>query len=275
MKHHYIPCFYTRRWTDKSKRLISWTRKNGKLLPKPHAPAHVGYEPNLYAKKKTNEIEKHSIETELFAKIDDKAAKVFNNIENKGLKSLTTQEMHDLCLFISTLSVRSSESVNNASQNSKHFHKTPDTARRNGFFNFDDDIAVNTIAGMCDLKSKHFKYAKTLHDCLMNMNWGSVDFFETKVDLLTSDNPINIFMFKDANKFSSVAGALNSGNGLLTFPLSPTVCLFASKNVKSLETDKAQLVELINHHIALGAQNYIYSTNIEVRTFIESRFKIM
>lgn len=275
MKHHYMPCFYTKRWTNKLNRLVCWSRKYGKLLSNSHAPSHVGFEHNLYAKNKTCEIEKHSIETELFAKIDDKAAKIFNKIENKGLKSLTTQEMHDLCHFISILPVRSSESVNNASQNSKHFHKTPDTARRNGFFNFDDDIAVNVIAGMCDLKSKHFNFAKTLHNCLMNMNWWTIDFSETKVALLTSDNPINIFMLKDETKFSSISSALDSGYGLLIFPISPTVCLFASKHIQSLEIKKEQLIVFINHRTALFARNYIYSTNIDIESFIEPRFKKM
>src|SRR5271167_4600165 len=47
--HHFIPAFYLRQWCDQTGKLIEYTIKHGKLIPKPVGPAATGHEFDLYA----------------------------------------------------------------------------------------------------------------------------------------------------------------------------------------------------------------------------------
>jgi hypothetical protein len=48
-KHHFIPAFYLRQWCDHTGKLIEYTIKYSKLIPKPVGPDATGYEFDLYA----------------------------------------------------------------------------------------------------------------------------------------------------------------------------------------------------------------------------------
>ena len=47
-KHHFIPAFYLRRWYGSDKKLVEYTIKHGRLIPKPVSADATGFERDLY-----------------------------------------------------------------------------------------------------------------------------------------------------------------------------------------------------------------------------------
>ena len=45
LDHHFIPAFFLAQWADASEKLIEYTVKHGKLIPKPVGPRATGPEP--------------------------------------------------------------------------------------------------------------------------------------------------------------------------------------------------------------------------------------
>lgn len=258
MRHHYIPQFYMKKWTNDKNKFICWTYKNGKLCSDLYSTKQIGYAPDLYAKNSPKDIDKHSIERGILKEIEDQASKVLKKLINEGIDSLKTQEKIYWCQFISSLTVRHVNRVNHAHKISKHIFRR-------------ENFVVNTIAEMCDLQSKRTKYSSNFKECLMKMNWWLMDFSETGLDLITSDNPITLDIPED-KKFRSITEALDSGYGILIFPLSPTICFFASKNINSLYCDKSNLIELINYRTVSRAEHFLCTKTMIQKQFIEKHF---
>jgi hypothetical protein len=105
VKHHYVPQFLLRRWTDATGKLKIFSVRNGRLVSKAHTPEYTGYEIDLYAiVANALGFPKHVLEERLFARIDDGAAKVLEKLEHH--QAITQDEHIAWTFFLSSLRVR-------------------------------------------------------------------------------------------------------------------------------------------------------------------------
>jgi hypothetical protein len=98
-KHHYLPIFYLKKFTDENVQFDVLNVKTNFIKPGPHDPAKFFYE------KDDNNVIIEGVETDFiekeFGKIDDKASKVFENICNNI--NLNAEEQSTLEYFINSL----------------------------------------------------------------------------------------------------------------------------------------------------------------------------
>jgi hypothetical protein len=73
--HHFIPAFYLKQWAGPDGKLIEYTRKGGKLIPKPVGPRSTGYERDLYAFPELPPDAAQFMEQVFFAYADQKASR--------------------------------------------------------------------------------------------------------------------------------------------------------------------------------------------------------
>jgi hypothetical protein len=72
-RHHYIPCFYSKRWTGTDGRLSQYSRPYGQVVPNRKAPKAVGFESELYSLDGVHPDDRNLLEDHLF-KITDQLA---------------------------------------------------------------------------------------------------------------------------------------------------------------------------------------------------------
>ena len=72
--HHFIPAFYLKRWVDGSGKLVEYSRKGGKVIPKPVGPRSTGFERDLYAFPELPAATAQYMEQIFFAYADQKAS---------------------------------------------------------------------------------------------------------------------------------------------------------------------------------------------------------
>jgi hypothetical protein len=72
--HHFIPAFYLRQWCGHTGKLIEYTIKHGKLIPKLVGPNATGYEFDLYAFPELPLDQSQFIEQKFFDYADRTAA---------------------------------------------------------------------------------------------------------------------------------------------------------------------------------------------------------
>ncbi len=111
MRHHYIPCFYTKRWIGADKRLCEFSRPHTIVKPKRVYPSGTGYAEDLYAIPQVADDKKHLLETRFMKRIDQKARDILENIENYGTNSLTRDDRLFWATFLISIMQRSPEKL--------------------------------------------------------------------------------------------------------------------------------------------------------------------
>ena len=110
VKHHYVPQFLLRRWTNTAGRLRSFSFRHGKLVSKDLAPRYTGFENGLYAlAANALGIAEDTIERRLFSPLDNNAAKVLAKLERH--EQITEDDHIAWTFFLSSLKVRQPETL--------------------------------------------------------------------------------------------------------------------------------------------------------------------
>jgi hypothetical protein len=285
MDHHYCPCFYTKQWTNTEGKLLHYTIVYGKIISRHVTPTGTGFETDLYAKIGTSALEKHTIETEYYKEIDNNAAAVLQKIIKEGLENLSITEEIAWCRFIVSMLTRHPTVVNNAKNMEENvinrqiqLFPTHQQAYYNIQFKkeieyFKKNIAVETLANMATLQSKYdIGMCERYVDALLNMSWKIIDFRKTSFKLLTSDYPVVLSPFHpNAKKYDKISDLLLSGDYLLSLPLTPSLCFYASTDKNKIITNHNQLIKLQNNVTVLKAKNFVYASDKSQESFIRKR----
>jgi hypothetical protein len=78
-KHHYIPRFYLKRWTNANGRLCEFSRPYDKVKARMTSPKGTGYIPNLYTLPNLDPDLADDWERRFFLRLDDRAALLSTN----------------------------------------------------------------------------------------------------------------------------------------------------------------------------------------------------
>lgn len=285
MDHHYCPCFYTKQWANKEGKLLHYTMVYGKIVSRYVTPTETGFKTDLYAKIDTPLQDKHTIEIEYYKEIDNNAAVALQKILKEGLENLSTTEKISWCRFIVSMLTRHPTIVNNAKAMEENvinrqiqLFPTHQQAYYNIRFKkeieyFKKNIAVETLANMATLQSKYdIDMCERYVDALLNISWKIIDFRKTSFKLLTSDYPVVLSPLQsNAKKYDKISDLLLSGDYLLSFPLTPSLCFYASIDKNKIITHHNQLIKLQNNVTVLKAKNFVYASDKSQESFIRKR----
>ena len=98
MKHHYVPQFLLRRWTNAVGRLHVFKVRAGRVVCDEHSPEYTGYEKGLYAVPAgAVGLSDDIIEKKLFGPIDDHASRVLEKLERH--ESISSDEHLEWTFF--------------------------------------------------------------------------------------------------------------------------------------------------------------------------------
>lgn len=105
MRHHYVPQFLLRRWTNASGKLRTYTIRDGRLTFRDLGPKFTGYENGLYAiVSAAFGFPADHLERRLFGPIDNDAARALEKIERR--ETLSEGDHIAWTFFLCSLRIR-------------------------------------------------------------------------------------------------------------------------------------------------------------------------
>lgn len=276
--HHFVPCFYTRRWTTGSPAtLCEFRRPFDVVKPKRVAPKGTGYVNKLYALGHLPPEQQQELEKEFFKPIDTRAADALAEIE-KGVANDQWKPALRLAWvrFLMTLLMRMPADMElmKASYSREFSYVTEQQRRsyqqrRHPSWPPTFDEALRTLSKQ-ETEDQGLRLATILMrnqkitDRILAMHWTTLDTSSANWPLLTSDRPVQ------------VTGKLGERATKLIVPVGPNRLYVGTFNRAEAErfliTNTSQLVSRSNRAVTQAAVKYVYGVNDEQLGFVSKHF---
>jgi hypothetical protein len=272
--HHFIPAFYLRQWCDPAGKLVEYTIRYGKLIPKPVGPDATGYEFDLYAFPELPPDQSQFIEQKFFDYADRTASDALRLHLTNNASGWTNELISAWSRFVIALHLRHPDAMpelraaaqalwdgsGKASQHQYELIKQPSEPDT-----FDEFLArrdpltpikakVNIIINVFD--------NEIVGEHVNRMKWAVMDLSASSHRLLTSDRPVGLFNIKDPK-------------GMITLPISPTKLFVAVNNPQIFDhlrrKKQREIVSHVNTHLVTRARRFVWAADQSQTPFIQKR----
>lgn len=273
-KHHYIPVFYLKQWTNTNGKLIEYSRTHrGALVAKPVGPKSTGFQRDLYAFADCPAEIAQYLEREFLKRTDSLAAKALSKLFSGNAVPWTAElrsawsrftinflvrhphpfaeikaALHDSWLRPDDVTEQEYERLRQADD--------PPTFREWVLLqgnNLADRIRIRLIQTAMDNDAVGERFNAML--------WDVLDVSRSRFRLLTSDWPLH--------------KEINGERMLFLLPISPSVLFTAATHVEIFQnlrrTQPDELVKKINEITVSRARLYVYSSDRNPERFISRR----
>jgi len=277
LRHHYIPQFYSKRWSDQDFKITEFSRPYKKLQSKRVYPVQTGFADRLYEMKGVPPSAAQKIEDEFMKPVDDHAAKALDLLE-AGDPRFHTEAKHRSAWshFLITVIMRTPKDlavlteiladdwVRDFPMFEKKYlarRKTDDPETLQGFIdqNDPDFLARWAIEDAHELMN-HDKLGQLLN----NLRWFVLTTSADVPRFLTSDHPV------------VMSETLTADDSYLFLPLGPHRLFVAVTNAAAEERIRrfpiAKLVDDTNRLVTLQASRYVYGADNGAADFVEQHF---
>jgi hypothetical protein len=229
-KHHFIPAFYLRQWHGSDKKLVEYTIKNRKLIPKPVSAEATGFQRDLYEFPELPSPLSQFLEKEFFNYADRTASQALEMLIEGVPKHLWSNEMLSawarFLVGVHTRHFDAIPEIRDAAKavwaaSSEQSQRIYEEVRQAGHPDtFDEWIALR------DPLIPHKAELDLLIGCIDNpiagqhiigMHWEVIEIAGTPRRFLASDRPLGMYQMKEPN-------------GSITLPISPTNLFVAVNN---------------------------------------------
>lgn len=279
MKHHYVPQFLLREWSE--------TTDDGQVevfrLDLPHIPSsrttpkYTGYEVDLYAL--TREViagmDKQAIEKRFNRDVDNQGALVLQKLNSGGLRVLTIDDRVRWARFLMSLRIRQPDVVQMLrSEGERHLRATL-TAQQKQYeelLGLEDSLSLvkwteEQYPGLIENIGLSFFHRivdnPVVGEKILQMKWWLWDFSDVPHDLVLADHPC-IF-----------TSGLDDPGLIIALPISPRKAFMATQSVKAAEIMRRQsaneLVKRINESSVRQGRVRIYARDKSHARFIRNR----
>lgn len=276
-RHHYIPVFYTRRWSRPiDGKIVEWSRPHKEVVPRFVHPAGTGYLDRLYEIGDFPAVNAQQVEELFFKPVDGLASEAMmllerdadNNAWTNGLRSAWTR-------FLISLLMRCPEDI----EAMRHYwavdFKKPtaeNEARYASARSADDPPTfAEYLAGFPNIETEKslFRSLLSLVDnqevgtFINQMHWRVVDTSIHREQLLTSDRPV------------IRTNGIKEPGGHIALPIGPHRLFIAASEIgvanELSKTAAKELVRASNIQVVEGACKFVYSQNEAQGKFIRNR----
>jgi hypothetical protein len=275
--HHFVPVFYLSQWCDPTRtplKLIEYTIKHGKLIPKPVGPDSTGFQFDLYAFPELPPDQSQFLEQKFFDYADRTASDALKLHLNplNNTEGWTPELTSAWSRFVVGLHLRHPdimpelraaaqalwEGSGKSSQRQYELMKQP-----GGPDTYDEYLArrdpLTPLKARVNLIMKIFDN-EIVGEHVNKMKWAVIDVSASSHCLLTSDRPVGLFNIKDAK-------------GMITLPISPTR-LFVTVNEPRILDDLGrrrprEIVGNVNTHIVTRARRFVWAPDQSQTPFIQ------
>jgi hypothetical protein len=270
--HHFIPAFYLRQWCDHTGKLIEYTIKHGKLIPKPVGPGATGYEFDLYAFPELPLDQSQFIEQKFFDYADRTAADALKLHLAGNAAGWTPELISAWSRFVNALHLRHPDTMpelragaqalwegsGKASQTQYELIKQPGDPDT-----FDEYLARHDPLVPVKAKVKLIVKAfdnEIVGEHVNKMKRAVIDVSASPHCLLTSDRPVGLFNIKDAK-------------GMITLPISPTMLFVAVNDPRIFDhltrRKPREIVGHVNTHLVTRARRFVWAIDQSQTPFIQ------
>ena len=273
MRHHYIPCFYTKRWAGSDRKLCEFSRPHSKVKAKRVAPAGTGYADDLYAIPRTSTDRKHLIEKQFMGSIDQRANDVLVKIETGRIASLTSDERICWATFLISIMQRSPDKVEEFGFRTTDVFQTVLARMRDTYPSrrkVEDPETFDELLEQAH-ETGYFERAKILllQSAIMlpravhlicSFRWEIIIFGAYSHKLLTSDKPI------------IASNGLKQTGAYLAIPIGPRKLFLATRNEETrrdLLVD-TRLADNSNNSVVRRAVRFVYGSDSTAVRFMLS-----
>lgn len=269
-KHHYIPKFYTKRWT-RNGQLVIFEKTAWGLDVRDGSPKSTGYQSKLYATLTIPQEVAPDFEKEFFEPADTQAERAMF-ILGRGKEVYKDNLRDEWAKFISGLLLRCPEDVENFRLNwTKYRVEVPaawelrysETRQPN-----DPPTLAEKVRAIPDTTSELRMFRgfielisnKNVNAFIKKMRWATIDTSRATQRLLTSDRPV------------LRTNGLNKRNGHVVLAIGPTRLFVAAFDGPSMSLIKqvavSDLVRRYNKQIVQGAARYVYADDRSQARFV-------
>jgi hypothetical protein len=263
-KHHYIPKFHLRRWTNDSGELWRYSKPRNDVTSQRVTVGGVAFERGLYTRQGEQPEDEIRLETRFFGKVDYFAARSFQRLVAN--EELSEQEVEWFVVYVRSLMHRTPERLKKFEAKAKMYLDDSRSHLQDGLLeienekepnSFDDDrLIMNTLPKMI--------LDPTIISFITAFHWTNVDVTSAEIRLVISDNPVI--------HTKSLATEL----GHIAVPISPTLIRIGAPKVQTIDTilkfTPSELVKTMNLQMVCGASRFVATTDKSLDSFIKKHF---
>ncbi len=275
-RHHYAPVFYLRRWTGADGFLEQFSRPGARdVKARRVAPAATGYQDDLYAMPGLPEHLVQQVEQAFMQEVDSQAAGVLAALES-GPVTWNSASRSAWTRFIQSLQLRTPADVAGIKQRTLQdwgvsipkIQETYESMRRIGdpatfeeFMTSSDPLLVER-AGLKVLTV--LIDAPEMGELINNMTWEVFDLRNARLDLLTSDRPLEqVYGLRDPRAF-------------LTVPIGPRRLFVAAHRRATINAiaraSPTDVVRKRNRATVCYAREFVWAADRSQAFFIDKHF---
>jgi hypothetical protein len=272
--HHFIPAFYLKQWVDGSGKLVEFTWKGGKLIPKRVGPRSTGFERDLYAFPELPAATAQYMEQVFFAYADQKASDALDLHLGLSAQQWTPELLSAWSRFVIGIHLRhphampeirsATEKIWSAS--GEDYQARYEAVRKPGDpATFDEYLALRDP--LTPIKMQVNLIIKALDNEVVGahinqMKWATIDVSRASERLLTSDRPVQIFNLKEPN-------------GVLSIPISPTTIFAAANDAATFDKLRAanpnKIVAHVNDFTVTRARRFVWACGSSQEQYVAER----
>lgn len=276
-RHHYIPCFYTKRWTGSDGLLCEYSKPHRDVIDRRKHSSAVGWAKNLYTIEGEDGKLDTSLESGFFAPVDQAADRAIDWLINRRGEQMPFALRQAFTALLLSFLHRTPDRVEQITSDllemvEKHFSTTdqnyPDANQLGlpqGVSHAEAKDRVRSLAA----KSGWAKVLKSaigsefIGNHITNMQWHLRRVLHSNQNLLTGDKPLMYY------------NGIGRSQGNIALPISPEFLFVATNNLSTasniLNVSDNFLARRVNHEICSRAQKYIYGTSAAHLSFVEAR----
>lgn len=279
MKHHYIPQFLLREWseTTSDKKIEVFRRDLAGLPSSRRTPKFTAYEVDLYAlsQQGVGSIEKNAVEKQFLRRVDGDAAHVLQKMKHQSIVNLDQDDRINWARFLMSLRIRQPDIV---SQLRVEASEGLTAALNTEPERYDEIAGVEDPSTLLEWAEVHYpglveNFGMTFfHELidnedigrkLLSMIWAYVDLSSQDHDLILSDHPC-IF-----------TRGIDDPNLIVALPIGPKEAFIAVNSRKNLEFFQKQRPKILAARINESSVNQVraraYARNLSPRRFLLNR----
>jgi len=275
-RHHYAPVFYLKRWAGVDGKVEQFSRPAGQdVKARRVSPTATGFADNLYAMPGLADHLVQQVEERFMQELDNQAAEVLAGLE-KGPVAWTPATRSAWTRFIQSLQLRTPADVTGVRLRTlqdwgvsipkiqeayEAMRRIGDPATFEEFMTTEDPLLVERVA---------MKALTVLIDgskmgtFINNMIWEVIKLDDARVDLLTSDRPVE-----------QVLG-LGDPKSFLTVPIGPQRLFIAARQRSTIDAilraSPTDVVRRRNRATVCHARNFVWAIDRSQATFVAKHF---
>lgn len=277
-KHHYIPCFYLKQWTNADGRLTEFSKQGPAQIvkPRPTSPRGTGYVRGLNTVPGLSLHEAEYLEDVFFKIADDAAARALAILLSPPPWNMSVDERSGWSRFLMSLVHRHPESVEKHGLIAEALYKEAlpkieaDYAARRKATDPPTYVDFAAYHAFDPAGRIHIRLLQEVIDSditgrgLNSLRWTVLHEPYPKHLFLTSDRPV------------VMTNGLDKPESQLLIPISPRHIFVATNNVETenyirkVWTDK-QLIPQVNERVANQSRKYVWGVSDAQLSFVSRR----